>query len=259
VRRARALLLLGWALAVPASAELLLDAESRVGDGVELRLRATNDADTPVRDVGPEIVYHHRTVFADRVPVLDAHAAQEWRTSLEAPPGPGTFPVTIRVRYTDGRPGSAVLVHVLRTPGAPPAEVQVAVATAPVAHLGHADVTLVNAARAAVAGRLVVVLPPELRTDPESRPAEIPAAGRATLPVVVENVAAPPGSVRKMFALFEYERDGVHHAVLGDATVSVVAPRADARPLVVGAGALLLALATLAFAWRHARTRRLRA
>jgi len=259
VRRAAIpiVLLLGWVLAVRAAADLRLDAESQVGDAVDLRLRATNGADAPVHDVVPELVYRHRTVVAERVQTIGAHAAHEWQTSLDAPPGPGTFPVTIRLRYADPEAGtrSALLVHLIRTPGSPPADVQVVVATEPVARLAHGAVTLENGAPAPIAGRLVVALPADLRSDPESRPAEVPAAGRATLPVVVENVAARPGDVRPMFALFEYDRDGAHHAVLGEAMLSVAAQRADARPLLVGAAALAVALAALALAWRSVRAR----
>ena len=253
--RAAIALLVGAAVAGSAAAELRLEAESRVADTVILRVRATNPGPEAVHDVMPEVVYRHRTVGEDRVGVIDGGTAHEWRTTLPAPSGPGTFPVTIRLRYVDGRgqPRSTLLVHLVRTPGAPPPEVQATVATEPVSRLGHAVVTLENAAPEQVAGRLVVALPRDLRTDPESRAVEVAAAGRISLPIVVENVGAQPGDVRPVFALFEYDRDGTHHAVLGEATVAVARTSDASRPLLVGIGALVLALGILALALRNAR------
>jgi len=257
-RRAAIALLLGAAVAGRAAAQLRLEAESQVADAVTLRLHATNTAAEVMHDIVPEVVYHHRTVVAERVEALAPGAAHEWRTPLPAPPGPGTFPATVHLRYVtgDGQAGSEILVHLVRTPGAPLPEVRATLATEPVTLLGHAAVTLENAAPEGVAGRLVVALPPDLRTDPESRPAEIPASGRTSLPVVVENVGARPGDLRPVFALFEYDRDGTHHAVLAEATLPVVRRSGDRRPLVVGLAALAVALSILAIAWRSARARR---
>src|SRR5881296_3321221 len=125
-RRAAIALLLGAAVAGQAAAQLRLEAESQVGDVVTLRLRATNAAAEAVHDVVPEVVYRHRTVAAERVAAIAPGAAHEWRTALPAPPGPGTFPATIRLRYTarDGQARSELLVHLVRTPGAPPPEVR---------------------------------------------------------------------------------------------------------------------------------------
>jgi len=251
-------LLLGAAVAGPAAAQLRLEVESQVADGVTLRLRATNTAAEVMHDVVPEVVYRHRTVVAARVEAIAPGAAHEWRTALPAPPGPGTFPATIRLRYAarDGQARSGLLVHLVHTPGAPPPEVRATLATEPVSRLGHAAVTLENAAPERVAGRLVIALPPDLRTDPESRPAEVAGSGRISLPVVVQNVGARRGDLRPVFALFEYDRDGTHHAVLAEATLSVAGRSADRRPLVVGLGALAVALSILAIAWRSARARR---
>jgi len=177
VHRAAIALLLGAAVAGQAAAQLRLEAESQVGDVVTLRLRATNAAAEAVHDVVPEVVYRHRTVAAERVAAIAPGAAHEWRTALPAPPGPGTFPATIRLRYTarDGQARSELLVHLVRTPGAPPSDVRATLAAEPVSRLGHAAVTLENATPEGVAGRLVVALPFDLRTDPESRPAEVAA------------------------------------------------------------------------------------
>ncbi|TMA40644.1 MAG: hypothetical protein E6J83_13630 [Deltaproteobacteria bacterium] len=257
-RRAAIALLLGAAVAGRAAAQLRLEAESQVADAVTLRLHATNTAAEVMHDIVPEVVYHHRTVVAERVAAIAPGAAHEWRATLPPPPGPGTFPATIRLRYAagDGRARSGLLVHLIRTPGAPPPDVRATLATEPVSRLSHAAVMLENAAPERVAGRLVVALPLDLRTDPESLPAEIAASGRISLPVVVQNVGARPGDLRPVFALFEYDRDGTHHTVLAEATLPVVGRSGDRRPLVVGLAALAVALSILAIAWRSARARR---
>ena len=222
-----------------------------------LCLRATNTAGEAMHDVAPEVVYQHITVVADRAAAIQEGAAHEWRMTLPAPSGPGTFPVTVHVRYAgrEGRARSELLVHLVRTPGAPPSDVRVTLETEPVARLGHAVVTLENAAPRQVAGRLVVALPPDLRTDPESQPAEVAASGRISLPIVVQNVGGPPGRGSPALRPLRV-RAGRHRAVVGESTLSVVAPRAGGRPLLVGLGALAVALAILAVASRRASARR---
>ena len=108
-----------------------------------------------------------------------------------------------------------------------------------------------------VAGRVVVVLPSGLVTDPETLPARVAANGRTTVPLVLENRAALPPGRYPAFALFEYTLSGEHHAAVARADVAVVAEAGGrrARPLLVGVSALAVTLALLAIAWRRAPAR----
>jgi len=82
VHRAAIALLVGAAVTGRAAAQLRLEAESQVADGVTLCLRATNTAGEAMHDVAPEVVYQHITVVADRAAAIQEGAAHEWRMTL---------------------------------------------------------------------------------------------------------------------------------------------------------------------------------
>ena len=129
--------------------------------------------------------------------------------------------------------------------------------TEPIGRFGHAHLQLENPGVLPVAGRVVFVLPAHLSTEPESEPTAVPAGGRATVPLVIENHGATPGRSYPISAVFTYTENGIHHAVLAETTAAVVGGSEGERipPLAVGGGALALALGLLAFAWRAARRR----
>lgn len=245
--RAVALVALVVARVATAAPSLDVEAEVRAGEAPGLRLAARNTGDE-VAGATPEVLYRHQTLGGDLVRLAPG-ARHEWSFSLPPPEEPGTFPVTARVRW----PGGAVpVVAVLAGPGAPPSEVVATLDAEPMSRIGSVRLRLENRGARAAAGRVALVLPGELRTEPESQPAEVPAHGETTVPMTLDASRARPGTRPAVWAVFEYEAAGVHHAVVAKSDVLVVVREGERRPLVVGGTALVLAVAVLAVALRRA-------
>jgi len=242
-----------------ARASVVLEATAAAsGEPPAVQLVVTNSGAETARDVVPEVLYQHRTYGGERAQ-LEPTVRRAWRFSLSPPEGVGTFPATLRVRWSDSSGGGALaLVALVATSGAAASHLAATWTIEPIGRLGHAHLQLENPGVLPVAGRVVFVLPAHLTTEPESEPAAVPAAGRATVPLVIENHGATPGQSYPVSAVFTYTENGMHYAVLGEATASVVGGSEGERvpPLAIGGSALALALGLLAIAWWTARRRR---
>ncbi len=252
-----AVLLLVVAPAAQAAAAVDLDADAAVARAeVRLVLAATNTGTAAARTLVPEVTWLDQRHRGEAVAVLPPGARRPWDFSLPPAPAPGTFPLVLRLRYTDadGRPASALLVRTLGAADGGP--VRAALAPAPIATVGTVQLTLENPEGRPLAGRVVAVLPPELATDPESQQAQVPPGGHVALPLVVQNTRAIVGRAYPMYAVFEYDWAGTHRTALAAATLAVVqAPSRRALRLAVGATAWVAALATAALLSRRAARR----
>jgi len=235
---------------------MTLSTEASVGETVTVSVTATNSGDEAAHALVPELRLQSTIRRGDAVTNLDVGARTTWQLSLPPPSTPGTFPLTVRLSYADGRgrPSAADQVRVIGTPGTMVAPVTGTLLVEPTAAHGTATLTLTNPTLAPVAGRVVPVLPARFTTEPDSIPAQIPAQGDTVVTFVVENSDVPPGSNFPLYALFEYDQRGIHHTVLAETALRVVAPvpAGSVPPLVVGGLALAVALGLLGVAWRRA-------
>ena len=232
-----------------------------MGNTVELSLTATNAGSETVARLVPEVVFQHDTYRGLELVALAPSADHRWELRLAPVPGPGTFPLTILTRYqrSDGTAGTALLVVLATTPGAPEAGVRAGLSAPP---LGRGQATtarlsLSNTLAQPVAGRVAVLLPSALKISPESQPAEVPANGNLELPLVIERRDAEPEVPYSVFALFEFEASGVHHSVLASIILEVpaVSTWEARRPFFIGSAALAFALAVCGVALRLAAAR----
>jgi hypothetical protein len=236
-----------------------LSAETRLSaQGVSLTIDVANAGDEAAHDVTPDVTWNGEVTHGDAVGALDSGAHHQWTLSLGAPGGAGTFPMVIRIGYADanGYPLSALLVHLLRTPGSPAGPVRPTLSAGTMARYSNARLVLENPGPRVLAGRVVPALPAEFKTDPETVPAQVPAQGRTEVRFVVQNNGALPGSVYPIYAIFEYDLDGTHEAVVGDTTVRVVVETADrwSRYAIIGA-VFLVVIALFGFALQRAARR----
>ncbi len=221
--------------------------------GPELRVVVANVGDESAQDVAPEVLYRHRS---ERQPAVEVAPGErrEWYIALDAPPA-GALPAVVRVHYRDnGRTATVPTVVALTAPGTPPEAVRGRLDAPAVAGVSHGTLVLENPGSRAVAGRVSYVLPGGLSVDPESMPAEIPSAGRATLPVVLQNEGGLAPGRYPAFAVLAYGDATAPHTVVvrGSVDVGRDDPRRR-RPLAIGAAALGVALITLAIAFRRVR------
>jgi hypothetical protein len=246
-------LVLVWVAVAGAAARLELTGESRG----EVRLHAVNAGDEPAEDVAPEASYQHRLEVGESVQLAPG-ARYDWRFAPGASMDAGSFPVTIRVRYRERRARRMVpLVVIVGGDPAAPDPIRSILEVGPVAHHASARLVLENGGARAAAGRVVFVLPDGLTTEPESQPVRVGAAGRAVLPLVLQNEGGLPPGWYPVYAVFEWADGPTARTSLARVTVDVVpSGRLErARPLLVGVGALVVTIGLLALAWRASRER----
>ncbi len=255
------MLLVAWTTSVRAASDLAVTASATVGDRVALAVRVRNAGTNAVSDVVPEVVYQGLEVRGDHTAALPPGAQAAWTFALPAPREPGTIPAAIHLHYADASgPHTLPAVAAVSTPGLLPApEVRATLTTTPATGFAHARLVLDNPTATPIHGRVVLLLPAGLETEPTSQAAEVPARGRRTIALVLQTAGATsPPRPSPILALFEYGLEGRRHLVVASAAVSIAGGPA-VPALVVGIAALAAALAVLALAWRHAAARRHRA
>jgi hypothetical protein len=141
-------------------------------------------------------------------------------------------------------------------PGATAGPVVVTLEAGGEAGLLRARFALHNQGSEPVAGRVVVVLPPGLRTEPESQPVTLAPAARTIVPFTIESRDVRPGTETAVSALFEYGAP-TWHTIVARTAITVPTSSATGRPaaLTVGATAMLVAFVLLGLAWRAAARR----
>jgi hypothetical protein len=252
-----ALLLLVLLAGSARAAEPALMAEARLVPGA-LEVVILNPRATALAGVLPEVVYQHRTLRGAPVR-LDPGGRHTWEIDLPPALRPGAAAAVVRVRAEDpsAPAGVPVVVALVATAGTLPAAVRVSIESEPVTRAGRADVRLANPGAAAVDGRVVVVLPDGLATDPQTYPARVPPAGSTVVTISIENRGALPPGTYPVYALFEYAEGDSQQTATAKGLVAVAPPAgSESLPLLVGATALLLAIALLGLALRRSARRR---
>jgi hypothetical protein len=235
-----------------AAARLALTADP---DGRALRVGATNAGGEAARDVRPEVVYRHRRTTGDAVR-LDPGTHQVWTFDVE-PPVSGAFPAIVRVHWQDVAGHARATPLVVAVPSdVPTGTVTIRTEPSRIGRNGSVPVVLENTGAEPVTGRVLLVLPAGLTTEPEALPAHIAGHSRARVTTVVQNDGELPPDRYPVFAVLEYDEAAVHRTVVAATMVDVEVPAGARVPLVVGAIALAGALGLLAIAWRASRGRR---
>jgi len=245
-------------------------ATARAGGGLEVTSTATVAAETTVvvdvrnagegdvSDVTPVVLFQGQERRGDPRSTLAPGAQATWTFALPHPVEPGTVPAVVDVRYADarGRHGVPAIAPV-STPGLlPEPEVEATLTAVPMTGYARAQLLLSNPAAVAVHGRVIVVLPAGLSTEPVSQAAEVPASGRRIVPLVLQHDGVAPEAGVPMFALFEYDTEGRRHLVVASTGVPGDGGQPAVRPVVVGTAALAAALALCGVAWWRAAAKR---
>jgi len=229
-----------------------------LGKTTLIRLTVVNVGDDNAIEMAPLVAFRNQELEPEGIELLVPGARYTWELEFPLADAAGAFPVTAWIRYRDGygEHFSVPVVHLVGTPGYG-AEVSLALTTTPVVEVARVTATLANPTDAAVAGRLVVLLPDKLGIEPKSQPVEVPAGGETAVPLVIQNLDAAEGSSYPIQALFEYDQHNIHHTALGLVMAPVEATEGESvRPVMVGALAMMAALAALLFAWRRAARKR---
>lgn len=252
------LLLVACAAHARATGALEVTATATVAEQTTLGVEVRNAGDGAVSDVVPVVIYQGQEVRGDPRAVLAPGARATWSVALPHPAEPGSVPAVVDVHYADalGR-HSIPAVATVSTPGLLPVpEVRATLTAAPVTGYGRAELLLDNPTSSAIHGRVIILLPAGLSTEPTSQAAEVSAAGRRAVPLVLQNDGAAPAAGVPVVALFEYGAAGRRHLAIASATVPIIGGGPAVPPLVVGTSALAVALALCGLAWWRAAAKR---
>lgn len=248
------------AVAAPArpGVELRVEATARLDDATRVTVAVTNAGDEAATAVRADATLRARVTTGELLATLAPGTSHEWALTLSPPDEPGSFAVFIEVHALDAA-GARLTVPtavVVQTPGLVEPAVRLTASGGPVARSGNVAVVIDNAEPTPLYGRLVIMLPTGLDTEPRARGVPVPPQGRADAVILVQSRGASLGRTYPAVAVFEYTLAERRHAVLARTTIPVVAAPSRTRPLLVGAGALALAFAALALALRQAARRR---
>jgi hypothetical protein len=236
-------------------------ARATVGEQTAVVVEVRNTGDDTISKVVPVVVYQGQEVRGDHSAAMPPGTRATWTFTLPLPAEPGSIPAVVDVHYEDALGRQAVpAVATVSTPGLLPVpEVHGTLTAAPVTRFSQAQLVLDNPTPSPLHGRVVVLLPAGLSTEPTSQAAEVPPDGRRAIPLVLQNDGATPGAAVPVIALYEYGMAGRRHLTVASATVSIVGGGPAIPPLVIGTGALAAALALCGLAWRRAAAKRHRA
>jgi len=231
-----------------------VSATATVEEHTALAVEVRNAGEGDVSNVVPVVVYQGQEMRGDHSVALPPGASATWTFALPRPAEPGTIPAAIDLHYEDALGRHTIpAVTSVSTPGLlPTPEVRATLTSSPVTRFARAQLLLHNPTSSPVHGRVVILLPWGLETEPTSQAAEVPAAGKRAVPLVLQNTGAVPGTGVPVIALFEYGEAGRRHLAIASTIVTIVGGGPAVPPLVVGAGALATVLALCALAWRRA-------
>jgi hypothetical protein len=120
-------------------------------------------------------------------------------------------------------PGSSVIVARLRTERAPGGPVRVTLDPHYTRGISGAWAGVDNAGPVPIQGRLSLALPAEFSMHPETIDVEVPAGGHKDVWTVIEKQHGLPGSTYAIYAVFQYEADGVHQTAVAESTAAIMA------------------------------------
>lgn len=238
--------------------DLRVDTTVALAAETTVTVTVTNTGDETVTTVRPDATLRGQAARGEPLPTLPPGGMHTWSLALPPPDEPGSFAVFVEVHATDAAGAHPMVpsAAVVATPGLLEPAVGLTATAGPVARTGNVTVVVNNPEPTPLYGRLAVLLPTGLDTEPRARAVPAPPHGHTDVSVLVQSRGASAGRSYPALAVFEYTLAERRHAVLAFTTVPVVPPPARARALSVGAGAMALAFAALAVAWRLAARRR---
>lgn len=230
---------------------LQLSTEFRTDDFTQLTITTANVGEIAARQVTAETLFGGERQNTDTVETLAPGERKIWAVTIPPVPGPGTFPLKVGLRYVDANdyPSSALLVHLVRSPGAPASPVHARVEISPTAGIGSGTFHLENPLSHPLRGRVTLVLPREFTAEPPVQDIELQAQERMQLPLSLSNSNALLGSRYPATALFEYDDDNVHYTVAANTVFDVnYGPTDRSHGWMIAAGGAVLLLALIAVA-----------
>jgi len=169
----------------------------------------------------------------------------------------GRYPVVTRVFYSDanGHPFSALSVGHFDAGEAAVSQLGGSLRVSAVSDKGTFSLDLRNMEQTPIEATVSWVFPREVVPDRETDRITIQGRGSARLEGTLKNLSALPGSAYPVFALMEYDKDGVHFTAKAGATLEVTEAQSLVGPWRIPLLVLLVVLGIVIVVRQYAHRR----
>ncbi|MBN3032898.1 MAG: hypothetical protein JW873_02270 [Candidatus Saganbacteria bacterium] len=215
------------------------------GNKLKIGLAARNAGNEPAYNVEASVAAAGREVRSQKLGELPVGATYRAEESLpRSLPVPGTYPLTIILRYTDANqyPFSPIIVRTFDCGQATTSPLFGLAQPLTFTNAGKLAVTFKNPGERWLKARVTLLAPGELTVAEPVRTLDLAPRGEQKVEFAVSNFSALPGSVYQLYAAAEFDAAGRHYTALVPATVKLGAEHRllGLDPLWLGAGLVLL-------------------
>lgn len=192
---------------------------------LKVLVSAVNKGDESAYNVQAELRVADKKVLAQKRQELRVDATYkaiaEFKLDLKRP---GQYPLIVVLHYTDANqyPFSALSVPTFIYKEERAGELFSQLSSAKFTQNGAVRLVLKNMGEAEVRAISRLVVPRELTAEKSRAEALLSPRSKKRLYFEVENFSALAGSSYQVFALTEYEKEGIHYTVVSPGTVSIV-------------------------------------
>lgn len=229
-------ILLAWLLffalppfsdAAASTISLKIQSSVTVGDTLRVSAQIINQGDESAFSVTPEIqgegISRQLSVKDELKPgqTYEVHETFPFKASL-----PGSYALLLTARYTDANqyPFSAVapIIYVVEKESPP----QIAAIFKNTELPGQSPITLrlKNLRPSPLTLKVTLPLPKELACDDAVKELRLGPNGTGALTFQIRNIKGLENSVYALFAVLDYEIDGIHHSDIANVAVKLVRP-----------------------------------
>jgi len=198
-------------------------------NNLELKISVSNKGDEPAHAVQAEIIIGQEICFSDKKPKLEIAQTvrfdQLYQTKIEKQ---GVYPVVVIIHYSDanGYPFSALLCRTFsHHQNAPTAEIFGEMAPVTLSEKGKIKLTLKNTGKSEIQTSTTLIAPKEFKISQEKQQTSVLSKAFKKLSFAVENFSALTGSRYQIYAISEYEKNGIHQTSIIPGTIMVIASK----------------------------------
>ena len=195
---------------------------------VKVNVLVVNKGDESAYNVQAEVAVGGRVILAEKraeLPVNGSYAVEE-KIPL-SPPLPGTYPLTLVMHYTDANqyPFSALTCRTFIYEGEATSPLFGQLSPASFTKGGSLHFTLKNSSEREIKVKTYLVAPRELTVEQEGRELSLGPKSEQTASFKIKNFSALPGSTYQVYAVAEFEVNGLHNTSVFPGIVKIVAGR----------------------------------
>ena len=194
-----------------------------------LKISVSNKGDEPAHAVQAEIVIGNEVYFSHKQPTLEVARTLHFNQSY---PGKnekqGVYPVIVIIHYSDanGYPFSALLCRTFsHHQNAPVTEIFGEMAPVTLSEKGKIRLTLKNTGKSEIQTSTTLITPKEFKISREKQQTVVLPKALKKLSFAIENFSALTGSQYQIYAISEYEKNGIHQTSITPGTIMVVASK----------------------------------